>query len=508
MHLTLPYFSPPPFLLLFLFTSTLTYTHHVVQCGAAAAPATAGVEFLDPTLPPVLPTQPPRCSVLALYRNFAAADPATANFSAFTSLVATAVNYTQPEDCPAPWTRVILELSVSVSAGQKDHTGAVWIAGVEVLRTRSPLSTATPAFWTIHKDITRYSAAIRALGDNGGAITVAIEKESNRTTLISGVFAANLSLHFYRGPVSSTHQYFNGRPGVKGLYREPADMIIPISRASTSTSTDADGEDDDDEPLDSCRRALWFRIDDETDTPTSTITVPPNTYRAVLEIFASYHGDEESWYANPLQSSYGAGRHHRKLNGGLRQVFATIDGKFAGGRIPFPVIYPGSVNPYYWSPVAAIGAFDMPSYDVELTPLLGLLLEAPGPHEIGVGVNGAESYWLVTGNLHVWVDRWSDKVAAMLEEYRAPPLRVTRQAEWGSPDGSSGGSARRAGTSPPPCGRRSASRARSRCRTAAPSSRSRSCTRSGWRSSSTRPTRSSAEFKSSPRRLSRYKRRG
>lgn len=117
-------------------------------------------------------------------------------------------------------------------------------------------------------------------------------------------------------------------------------------------------------------------------------------------------------------------------------MIATIDGRFAGSAVPFPVIYPGSVNPYFWSPVAAIGAYNHPSYDFELTPFLGLLLDG-APHEFGLAVKDSQPYWLVSGNLHLWLDPWSDTVEAGLLRYKAPPLKLNRQADWEENEGKS-----------------------------------------------------------------------
>lgn len=86
--------------------------------------------------------------------------------------------------------------------------------------------------------------------------------------------------------------------------------------------------------------------------------------------------------------------------------------------------------------MAAIGAFDMPSYDLDITPFLGLVLDGQ-PHMIGIGVKDAQSYWLVTANLHIWVDDWSDVVEGALTVYSAPEAKIYRHAEWRDRDGSS-----------------------------------------------------------------------
>ncbi|KAG1371529.1 peptide-N4-(N-acetyl-beta-glucosaminyl)asparagine amidase A [Cocos nucifera] len=373
------------------------------------------LEHLDPTLPSVLSGQNPTCSLVVLEQDFAdtvGSPPASAN-------------YTEPRDCPFPWTRVVLELSISASDIQKDRVAAVWIDGSEVLRTATPRPMAPGAFWRVHKDITRYAALLRRLtGGGSGAISMMLE---NSNDFLPGVFSANISLHFYRGALSPSPRHlaasFAAHPTIKGLYHEPADLILPISN-----------------PNGYYRSGFWLQINNETHVKSTSITIPKNTYHAVLEIFVSYHGDDEFWYTNPLHSAYlhqpPSNLSAPRANGAFRQVYATIDGRFVGGHIPFAVIYPSTINPYFWSPVAAIGAFDMPSYDLDLTPFLSFMLDGR-PHDIGLGVRDAQSYWLVSANLHLWVDAWSDSVQAGLTEYIAPPIKMYRNAEWRDKDGES-----------------------------------------------------------------------
>ncbi|RZS24452.1 hypothetical protein BHM03_00057518, partial [Ensete ventricosum] len=69
------------------------------------------LEHLDPTLPSALPTQTPHCSLVVLQQDFAdtvGAPPASAN-------------YAHPPDCPFPWTRVVLELSVAATDLQESR---------------------------------------------------------------------------------------------------------------------------------------------------------------------------------------------------------------------------------------------------------------------------------------------------------------------------------------------------------------------------------------------------
>lgn len=375
------------------------------------------LEHIDPTLPPVvLAGETPRCSVLVLQQDFA---------DTFGSPPA-ASNYTLPAECPFPWTRVILELSVFATDLQHDRVAAIWVGGAEVLRTATPRPMAPGAFWRVQKDVTRYSALFHSLSNGGsGVISMMLE---NSNVALPGVYSANVSLHFYRGSTHSVQSQpllaYTSHPTIKGLYREPADLILPVSN-----------------PDGYYESGFWFRIDNDSAPGSKSITIPPNTYRAVLEIFVSYHGDDELWYTNPLRSSYlqqspAVSFSTPRANGAFRQVYATLDGRFLGGHVPYAVIYPGAINPYFWSPVAAIGAFDMPSYDLDLTPFLGLMLDG-APHNIGLSVRDAQSFWLLTANLHLWTDPWSDHVHAGLLEYFAPAIKMNRNAEWRDRDGQS-----------------------------------------------------------------------
>ncbi|OAY69037.1 Peptide-N4-(N-acetyl-beta-glucosaminyl)asparagine amidase A [Ananas comosus] len=110
--------------------------------------------------------------------------------------------------------------------------------------------------------------------------------------------------------------------------------------------------------------------------------------------------------------------------------------RFGGAVVPFPVIHPNSINPFFWAPVAAIGAYDHPSYDLDLTPILGLYLDGE-EHTIGLTIKDSQPYWLISANLHLWLDPLSDRVVGGLIRLKVPPLRLSRQADWRELDGKS-----------------------------------------------------------------------
>ncbi|PKU65225.1 Peptide-N4-(N-acetyl-beta-glucosaminyl)asparagine amidase A [Dendrobium catenatum] len=385
-----------------------------------AIPSNSTLEYIDPTLPPLHPTHNPKCSITILQHDFA--DTAGAP--------PVSVPYYPPADCPAPWSRVVLELSGSASDIQKDRIAAIWLSGAELLRTSTPFPLSPGVFWRVQKDITRYTSLLRSPSpdDNStdaeaaaaATATISMMLENSNASL-PGVYSVNISLHFYRGAVAQ----LNSHPIIKGLYREPADLILPISNEV--------GE---------CGPGYWFKLHNESDVQLTSISIPNNTYRAVLELYVSHHADDEYWYANPLRSTEEtklmslSSPFRPKANGGFRQVELTIDKLYAGAVVPFPVIYPGSINPFFWAPVAGIAAYDLPSYDLDLTPFVGLLVDGR-EHEFRLIIRDSQPFWLVSGNLHLWLDAWSDRVEGALVRHRVPPLRLSRQADWRGSDGKS-----------------------------------------------------------------------
>lgn len=194
-------------------------------------------------------------------------------------------------------------------------------------------------------------------------------------------------------------------PYFRGLNESsPADLIIPI--------------------IDDGERGFWFRIEEENDLKKRRIRIPRNSYKAVLELCVSFHGNDEFWYSNPPNSyiktnDLATGRG----NGAFREVYVTIDGEVVGSEIPFPVVFTGGINPLFWEPIVAIGAFNLPSYDFELTPFLGKVLDGK-EHVFGIGVIKGISFWLVNANLHLWLDHESSVVHASRVVRHSPKTNV------------------------------------------------------------------------------------
>ncbi|KAK2635986.1 hypothetical protein Ddye_030778 [Dipteronia dyeriana] len=363
-------------------------------------PPKAPQEYTELTHPLPFDRLTPSCTVDLLNYSFAN----TVNKPPFT------VPYSPPpiSTCPSPWSRVALDFQAECRGEQYDRVAGLWLGGAELLRTTTAEPTKCGIFWRVRKDITRYSSLLKQSNLN---VTMMLENVVNK--IYTGVYHVKVTLFFYREnvvrvPSIITYPSFSANLGLNSekLYGSPADLIMPIS--------------------DDGKRGFWFQIESESDLRFKEIRFPRNAYRAILELYVSFHADDEFWYSNPPNSYIRTNNLTiNRGNGCYREVFVTIDGKYIGSEVPFPVIFTGGINPLFWEPVVAIGAFNLPSYDFDLTPFLGLVLDGKA-HEIGIGVDDGISYWLVDANLHIWLDHGSSKVEAKSVVYINPALRVQR----------------------------------------------------------------------------------
>ncbi|KAL0443600.1 UNVERIFIED_CONTAM: Peptide-N4-(N-acetyl-beta-glucosaminyl)asparagine amidase A [Sesamum latifolium] len=131
---------------------------------------------------------------------------------------------------------------------------------------------------------------------------------------------------------------------------------------------------------------LWFEIENSTDVESKQFVIPQNVYRAVLEVLAVYCD----------------------LHGG--------------------------VNPLLWRPITAIGSFDLPSYDIEITPLLSKILDGKS-HKLAFSVTNALNVWYIDANLHLWLDKGSERTQGSLLAYSDSPLSLSLLSNFTGFDG-------------------------------------------------------------------------
>uniref|UniRef100_A0A5B6YQ53 Putative peptide-N4-(N-acetyl-beta-glucosaminyl)asparagine amidase A-like n=1 Tax=Davidia involucrata TaxID=16924 RepID=A0A5B6YQ53_DAVIN len=220
--------------------------------------------------------------------------------------------------------------------------------------------------------------------------------------------AAKSSVIVYREAIDSVNRQ---KPkNSLNLYESPADLIIPISGIRN--------------------KGFWFRIESVSDVHSKGIQIPRNTQKAVLEVYVSFHGNDEFWYSNPPDSYLRMNNlTTERGHGAYREVFVTIDDNLVGSVVPFPVIFTGGFNRLFWQPVVAIGAFNLPSYDFDVTPFLGLLLDRK-IHIFGLGVIDSIPFWLVDANLHLWLDHGSSAVEAKTVEPHFPAVSIQRRSSF------------------------------------------------------------------------------
>ncbi|KMT13163.1 hypothetical protein BVRB_4g085690 [Beta vulgaris subsp. vulgaris] len=356
-------------------------------------------EFFEVRKPIKLPHTTP-CSHLFLSHDFAytyAHSPVTAPYS-------------PPSHCPfTRYSSVVLEFSATCQGRQFDRIFGIWLSGVELLRSCTAEPTRDGIFWQVRKDITKYSSLLLR---SNQTISVYLGNLIDKT--YTGVYHVNLTFHYY--PVEHSGQ--KNQLSSDDLYRNSADLILPISRSL---------------PLND---GLWFEIQNSTDFESKEVVIPRNVYRAVLEVYVSYHENDEFWCTN-LPNDYLMANNltdKQPGNGPFREVLVSLDGDLVGAVWPFTVIFTGGINPLLWRPISAIGSFNLPSYDIEITPLLGKLLDGK-PHSIRFSVMNSLNVWYIDANLHLWLDKNVKVLKGKLLENNAEPLTLSSRSKFKGLDG-------------------------------------------------------------------------
>ncbi|KAI3877194.1 hypothetical protein MKX03_015031 [Papaver bracteatum] len=416
--------SAPIFLLLIIFStfinissSLINYPDRYIKSLTNPQSPNTTTEYTQVTTPS--PPNPinPNCSILVLQNDF----NNTLGSPPYSTL------YSPPSNCSGSWNKIYLEYSVSCDGKQYDRISGVWLNGVEILRT----STAQPnpselSFWRVRKDVTKYSSLFKQTN-----LTLSVMLENLVNHEFTGIYHVNISLLYYQDqdvinvqpveriqvqPLKLSRKLGGLSDNTYNAGETTADLILPVSGSGVG-----DGH--------------WFWIQNELDIHSKTIQIPQNTKKAVLEIYVSSHGNDEFWYSNPPNSYIEQNNlTTQRGNGAFRQVFATVDGVTVGSVTPFPVIYTGGINPLFWEPVVSIGAFNFPTYDLDLTPFLGFLLDGKN-HSLGLGVTDCISFWLVSANLHLWLDHGSDIVQAQSVSFLTPPIEFKIKSKADGLDG-------------------------------------------------------------------------
>ncbi|GMF54167.1 unnamed protein product [Phytophthora fragariaefolia] len=327
--------------------------------------------------------------------------------------------------CDEDYSVVYLTWAASCDAGvQYDRIAAVWVNGVELLRT----STAEPSrqfrvAWEVTKDVSLYADVLRG----GGSVVVALDNIVN--PLYTSSFRVDLSLEFFR-PLDSSKEV--KRP----------DTVVPVSSSGKSYG--------------------WFSEKPsaaQAGPPHRVVQLPENTEELYLELFLSHHQCDEFYYSNPPDKFAAAfaesmAKHNISreemgevmnnascgAGGAFREVQVLLDDQVVGVVWPFPLVFTGGLSPYLWKPIVGIGAFNAPTYILNLTPFLGKFLGS-GSHAVAFRVVYGEAFWLIDGNLLVFQDAGAvrptrvETLQERLDRYVEPAM-VTLPAMVGAGNGS------------------------------------------------------------------------
>ncbi|MCD9560290.1 Peptide-N4-(N-acetyl-beta-glucosaminyl)asparagine amidase A [Datura stramonium] len=402
--LFLAFFSllqPPLFSTATLHGTSLFRSHLITQLDSSSKNNATPTTYFEVTKPINLPRTNP-CSYLVLQHDFGytyGKPPVLAN-------------YTSPSNCPSQkFSKIVLEWNATCKGRQFDRIFGVWLSGVEIFRSCTAEPRANGIVWTVKKDITRYYSLLMTNQ------TLAVYMGNIVDSTYTGAYHVKLFIHFY--PAEEKYSDYKQNPDYSyKAFDSGADLILPISRNM---------------PLND---GLWFEVENSTDVLSKEFKIPQNAYRAVLEIYVSFHENDEFWYSNPPNDYISANNlTDTPGNGAFREIVVSVDDVMVGAVWPFTVIYTGGVNPLLWRPISGIGSFDLPSYDIEITPFLGKILDG-NAHKISFSVTNALNVWYIDANLHLWLDEKSIKTEGKLLKYSSLPLSFSLVTNFTGIDGS------------------------------------------------------------------------
>ncbi|KAI9605271.1 hypothetical protein H4Q26_003251 [Puccinia striiformis f. sp. tritici PST-130] len=273
-------------------------------------------------------------------------------------------SYTPPRGCgrAGSWASVIFNLTATSVGTQYDRLGMLYLNDIEVWRTSTAEPTKEGIIWTDSRH-DKYTPLL----SRPATFSLDIGNTVDPLLDLTGNFEVTLSAKFYP-------------PTPEFPASKKADRIINMGRGTGNNMT-------------------------------SFLSFPRNVATAYLDLFASGSGKEE--YTNvpdaytpqldPANTGAATGK------GSHREVQVWIDNFLAGVAYPFPVIYTGGMLLTWWRPIAAIGAFDAPTYTIDISPFVPLLSDSK-PHNFTIFVEGQgekgsiNQEWLFSASVFISLD--------------------------------------------------------------------------------------------------------
>jgi hypothetical protein len=271
--------------------------------------------------------------------------------------------YTPPAACHAPWAKVVLEVNLSINPGvQYDRTAHIFLGGANIYTgtTEEPDTTIT-RHWHVERDVTDYSALFTRAQQ--GTVDLGNTVNPTDNSVLNG---------------TATLQLYPAENNVKP--ETTPDEVYPMMSATLNTYQDQ---------------------------LTSTIHFPSNVVRAFVDVLAQGQIGDEFWYfCVPTALS---AELFSCNNTAFRETEIFIDGRPAGVAPVYPWIFTGGLDPLLWRPTPGVQALSLMPYRVDISPFAGLLSNGK-PHTISIRVLNANSYFLATGVVLVYLDHRTKQV--------------------------------------------------------------------------------------------------
>jgi hypothetical protein len=296
---------------------------------------------------------------------------------------------------PEKWVFIQLDIYGRGKGRQFDRLGSVQLDGVEVLRTDNQEPNTNGTFWSFSKEVNKYYDLFK-----------------QQRSLVFDF--PNIVNDVYVSPLNMTLSLTVYVAIEEGCQRQPLSLdyatILPLSKRNFTENS-------------------FFEIGEGFQKQGHTsIVMPQNARSAIVEIYASGTAQDEFWYTNLPDEVYeeagGAAANIAYPRGPLRELQLRIDGQLAGVAQPYPVVFTGGISPLLWRPEVAFGAFDQPTYLMDITPFLGSLTDGEA-HDFALTVVSAEKNqtvlgWFVSGNVQVQLDSSQERTTGAITLLDAP----------------------------------------------------------------------------------------
>lgn len=293
--------------------------------------------------------------------------------------------YAPPAGCN--FTTTILNLTVTSQGRQYDRLALLFLGDTEVWRTSTAMPLQSGIQWTYQKDV----SVFHTLFTQDQKVFLSLDN-----VLQDGLYTGSYE-------VTIEALYFDD---VYTPNFAPADEIHPISKLASGQNTTSE-----------------FSL--PADSGSVNLTLARNIKQAVVSIIATGNGAEEFWFANvpsEYTNTFPGPLGELAGYGPFREVQLLIDGQLAGVEWPFPILFSGGVDPGAWRPIVGIDTYDLPTFEIDVTPWLSLLCDGE-QHEFKLQVVGFDSSaedkigaigsnWYVSGSLFVWLDETVNQTQA------------------------------------------------------------------------------------------------